>query len=982
MSEFITFSRIKSALILIGTLISIYAVLGFSILPAVLSNKIPSIAKEQLKRDVSVKHIQFNPFSLEFSIHGLQIDEIDSSEFVTFEKLYINLAVLDSLFDLSLKIDQILLESPYVSIKRDNKANFNFTDLMPAENSKKDKKDESEGEIFPVSIALISISEGKISWTDNLNSAGHQEDIYPLNLSIDNFTTIINKQSDLGFSLKFASGGQFDWRGDLTLNPLKSTGHIELNHVNFPRVWELFLKDSVNFSILKGTELIKADYQFSSTKESTQLLINNADLSLLDIQIAEQGHKNAVITISDFKVQGVSLDLLKQDIEIEKVSSTDAHFTAWLNTDSTINFQSLFAPKNNSASPKSSPASTKETTDSKPWTILLKQLDINHYALKFTDKTLSPANTINLSSIKLNSSNLSAEQGASLPFNLAFNFNKSGSLAVDGHAILEPLSSNIKLDITNIALKDFQPYVNQFARLDIISGLFNLNANISLHQKKDQPLAVVFKGNSHIDKLATRDQISNKDFVNWKKLSLNNIEVDLAANRYIIDSIKIDRPYARILIRKDKSINISDIVIDKPKDKAAEKKPPIEKKPAAAPTFKINHFVMTGGKSDFSDKSLILPFSAHITHLKGSVKGISSDKNANIKIALKGKVADFAPVNIKGNISPSKGNSDFKVSFNSMPLPLITPYMAEFAGRKIEKGNMTLKFQYKIRNNKLEASNSLLIDQLVLGDEVDNPDAVSLPLGLAIALLQDGDGKIKLDVPITGDLDNPEFSVAGIIVDALINVLTKIVTSPFNAIASLMGSDEDISKISFAAGKTSLDPNQQEKLDNLAIALLDRPALKLEIQGAAYSAQDWPQMQMAALDKQILQLRIDELIKEKSKKALPKKLAPSNEEYQRLLADLFIEKFPKLADKSLFGKPRLINSKSDDFYGVAQNKLSALIKPNNHSLHNLAAARAKAIANYLIEKKIEVSRIFLLDVKVANKVKEQLITSQLNLTTG
>ena len=978
MAKYTFLSKLQSTLLVVSTLISIYAVLGFSILPAVISHKIPPLAKELLKRDVTVKDIQFNPFSFEFSIDGLRVNETDNSAFVQFKQLYLNLGVVDSLLGLSLKIDQISLKSPYISVKRNSNADFNFTDLIPVEDNK--QKDTSEGEIFPVTITSIALTDGKISWTDNLNSAGHQEDIYPLNLAIDNFSTIVKKQSDLGFSLKFASGGYFDWQGNLTLNPFHSKGHIELNNIDFPRVWELFLQNSVNFAILKGSELIKADYQFSSTKKSTQLIINNADLSLINIQIAEKGHTESLITIPDFKVSGIAFDLFKQNIEIEKISSQDAQFKAWLNTDNTLNFQSLFAVDNKTQTQKPSTAPAIETKESKPWNVLLKQLNINNYALNFTDKTLSPANTINLSSITLSSSKLSLQPGANLPFNLAFNFNKSGRIGIKGQTVIQPLSSKVKLNIANVALKEFQPYVNKFARLDIISGLFNLDANISLLQKKDQPFAINFKGNSHIDKLATRDQISNKDFVKWKKLSLNKIEVDLAANRYIIDSVKIDKPYARVLIRKDKSINISDIVIKQAKDKAviAEKKPPNKDQPSV--TYKVNNFAMTNGISDFSDKSLILPFSAHINHLNGSVKGISSAKNATIKVALKGKVADFAPVNIKGKISPSKGNSDFKVDFNSMPLPLMTPYMAEFAGRKIEKGNMTLKFQYKIRNKQLAASNSLLIDQLVLGDEVENPDAVSLPLGLAIALLQDGDGKISLDVPITGDLDNPEFSVASIVVDALVNVLTKIISSPFNAIASLIGNSDDISKITFSAGKATLDSQQIEKLDNLSVALSKRPALKLEIQGAAYSTNDWPQMQIAALDKQILQLRIDELIKEKSKKALPKQLAHSDEHYQRLLADLFIHKFPKLADKSLFGTPRLIDSKSGDFYTVAQAKLAALIEPDNHQLQRLAATRAKTIASHLIEKQIDISRVFLMDVKIAKEEEDQSITSQLSLT--
>jgi hypothetical protein len=312
---------------------------------------------------------------------------------------------------------------------------------------------------------------------------------------------------------------------------------------------------------------------------------------------------------------------------------------------------------------------------------------------------------------------------------------------------------------------------------------------------------------------------------------------------------------------------------------------------------------------------------------------------------------------------------------------MITPYMADFAGRKIEKGNMTLSLQYKIKDKQLEASNKLLIEHLVLGEEVENPDAVSLPLGLAIALLEDSDGNIVLDVPVTGDLDNPEFSVAALVFDALSNVISKIVASPFNAIASLLGDDVDISKVAFIAGKTDLGSQQKENLDALANALIERPALNLEIKGSAFSNQDWPPLQSEALTLQLTQLKIDELSKNSKKKILLEHTKLSDEEYKEQLATLFIAKFPSLAERSIFGNPKLIDSDTDDFYAVAKDKLSKLIPPNPQRLHKLAKARAGEIAKYLLTKNIEIKRIFLLDVDTTTKeAPENLITATLNLT--
>lgn len=374
-----------------------------------------------------------------------------------------------------------------------------------------------------------------------------------------------------------------------------------------------------------------------------------------------------------------------------------------------------------------------------------------------------------------------------------------------------------------------------------------------------------------------------------------------------------------------------------------------------------------------------MPFSAHISQLSGSVKGISSDKNAVTKIILDGRVANLAPVKIRGKINPDRGDSELSLDFKSMPLPLVTPYMAEFAGRKIEKGNMSLGLTYKIKNNKLTSSNKLLIEHLVLGDEVENPKAVSLPLDLAIALLEDSDGKIALDVPVTGSLDDPQFSVSGVVVDALVNVITKIIASPFNAIASLIDSDEDVSKISFSAGKTELSEMQQTKINGLSTALLERPLLNLEIKGIAFSEQDWPQLQAEALDKQLLQIKADELNRDSDKQTQPEHIKLTDKEYKNVLADLFIQKHPQLADRSLFGTPRLLDQETGDFYTVAKTKLAAEIPPDPIRLQKLAKERAQVIAKHLVEKGTPVEKIFLLDVDIEPQSTDDALASTLTL---
>ena len=972
----------KTLFLAITGVLLFYTLAGFFILPAVLTNQIPKLVKEKLNRDIHLAEIHFNPFSMELSAHKIEMKNLDSSTFLSFKRLYLNVSVLKSITSFTLVMDQVLLENPYISVKRGKQGDFNFSDLIM--NDEPEEKEEStDNDIFPVTISQISISDGKISWDDNYYSQSQHEEIHPLNLDISHFTTVVGEHSQLGFSLQFASGGQFDWQGKFELTPLKSTGNLKLDKVGFNRIWELFLQDSVNFKILLGNELIEADYQLIDTDKGIQFLVNKAHIDIYDFKLSEKNAANndPLISVPDFKISGISLDLLNKKININNISAKDASFKAWLNSDGSINYQSLFAT--NTETKKSHPQNQNlDKDESDPWQFRLNQLTLNNFSLQFDDNTLGekPAH-LKLSSLNLETTDLTNKLDEKIPFKLDLKINDTGVLKVNGQAIPQPFSTELQINAEKISIKNFQPYINKSIRLDIISGLFNANTSVSLIQKENEELAISLKGDSHIDNFVTRDQLSNKDFLNWKRLSLNNIDINVAENSYLIDTIKIEQPYTRVLIRKDKSININDVVVNAPQEKKTTTKQKQASKTNQAKTnFKVSHIEMVGGKTDFSDLSLILPFSVHINHLKGTVKGVSSNKKAVAKINLNGLVGKLAPVKIKGEISPSSGDSEFKLDFKNMSLPLVTPYMADFAGRKIEKGKMSLGLNYKIKKQQLTASNNLLIDQLVLGDKVENPEATSLPLDLAIALLQDVDGKISLDVPISGSLDDPEFSVASIVIKALINVITKIVTSPFYAISSLIDSDEDASIVIFSPGKALLDDKQKTKLNGLAQALSNRPALTLEIKGTAFSEFDWPKMQEQALKQQLLKIQATELNKDSDKKVLAEHLTLSEEEYQDLLADLFIQKFPQLAERSLLGTPQLIEPEKGDFQKVAKEKLAATLSPDPKLLHNLASSRSQTIAKHLVDLNIPLERIFLLDTSIDPKDESGEIATSLNLT--
>jgi len=478
--------------------------------------------------------------------------------------------------------------------------------------------------------------------------------------------------------------------------------------------------------------------------------------------------------------------------------------------------------------------------------------------------------------------------------------------------------------------------------------------------------------------------------VKWESLALSGIDLDLSSNQYNAETLLINKPYVRVVIKKDKTVNFVDIIVaeksaEKNKQETGTVKAAKNTQPEAQkPKFKLGKLQVVDGSSDFSDFSLILPFAAPIKSLDGGASDISSERKSTVKVALKGNAYDLAPVDIKGEISPYLGDYDVKLNFTGMPMPLISPYMVQFAGYKVESGKMSLELNYKVVDKVLTASNNILIDRFELGEKVENPNAVSLPLELAVALMKDSDGKIRMNVPITGSLEDPKFSISNIVVDALVNAIGKVITSPFRALASLIGSEEDLSTISFPAGSAELDKQQINKLDDLAKALKERPVLKLEIKGASFQEQDWPEISDDALYDQLKRMKAAEINKQGGKKTRPEYVVISDQDYRRLMEQLFVEKFPLMVEKPLLGKLRLVGSKADtdtdEFYAVAKQKLSAIIVPEQQRLKSLAAERAQAIASYIVQKGgIANDRVFILDTAIDPKREGNRIVSLLSL---
>ena len=345
----------------------------------------------------------------------------------------------------------------------------------------------------------------------------------------------------------------------------------------------------------------------------------------------------------------------------------------------------------------------------------------------------------------------------------------------------------------------------------------------------------------------------------------------------------------------------------------------------------MKHFdtvTIENGSANFADMLTKPHFATGIKGLNGTVKGLSSESLARADVSLEGKVDEYAPAKIAGQINPLSEDvyTDLAMEFKNIELTSFNPYSGKFAGYAIEKGKLSVDLKYKVSENMLVGENKIVLDQLTLGERVESPDATNLPVGLAIALLKDRNGVIDIDLPIRGDLSDPEFSYGHIIFQALLNLIAKAATSPFAMLGGLIGSgDEELSFIEFDFGSAELQPQETGKLDTLAKALLERPALGLEIKGAADTEHDRLALAEAKLLEQLKLAKVNESRRRTKATVPPPDMVLSDEDYERLLLEAYVEKYKEDPQALLTAEAEAPTD--DEWQGPGVDQLPA--KPEN-----------------------------------------------------
>jgi outer membrane protein OmpA-like peptidoglycan-associated protein len=831
----------------------------------------------------------------------------------------------------------------------------------------KPSQDQSS-ELPPVLIFQLHIERGRFTFRDLSLPTPYEETFFPIQLTLNNFSTRKDSDSLYSFTASTGEGAVIGWEGDLSINPLRSQGRLAINKVDTPTLWKE-IQDYVNFEVVSGTVDLSGRYEMAQSGDAFDIKLTEGELQLSELILAAKENGAMVLSVPSLSVHGTEVYLKNKQVVVASVTSKEARVNGWLESDGKFMYQTIFTLDALKEKFGNYLGSSKEPkVENQPWTINIREVNLENYAANFEDRTLTKPKRINLDSIKVDLKNVSNEKDSQTEITAALKINQTGTAQVKGSVSINPVSADLALKVAEDPVQPMQPYVDAVAPVELASGTINLEVRVRYQALGSDGPRIRLGGGAGIENLKTVDRRNSEVLYSLKSFSVQGLALDLDPNALSVSEVFISQPDFKVAIRLVKYITYH---IQGPM-------------PITIDTVRIENGVL-----DFSDLFIKPKFDADAKNLRGSVKGLSSKPSARADVLLEGEVSKYSPVKISGQINPlsEEKYADLAMSFKNFDLTTTSPYSGKFAGYKIAKGKLSLNLKYKVSGDDFSGENGIVVEQLTLGERVESPDATELPVSLAIALLKDSNGNIELDVPVEGDLNNPHFDYGKVVSDAMSKIITNIVSSPFAALGNLVGgSGAELNNIEFELGSATLGPEQIEKLDKLAEALSERPALLLKIEGTADEQKDGEALVEAELLAHLKRAKRQQL--RRTGEPVPanaENISLSSADYRRYIKKLYVEKFKEKPETLLSAESKSSTEESsptdsDAVVAAAKRRLVESMAVDVTELEVLAQKRATQIRNYLIQQeKISDERVVAVRVKIDDVAKGDTVRTNLTL---
>lgn len=909
-------------------------------------------------------------------LSDIDLAEASGADLLKLAQVNVDLAP-SKVLDRQLHLNGVYIYSPTVELARDPSGVWNFSRLArpaaaPASPPEAEKPSEprpaaENAKPLLTTLKTLLVKNGRINFRDALPEGGFQREIDAVDLTLRDFSTAPKSSATYALSLRTNRKEQLQVTGKLTLDPLAVATTVDLAGVGLEDYYP-YLAPYLTAPV-SGSAALQAGLDFSGGI----FKVADAQLALKDLRVPFGGDEG--VKLARLRIAGCRFDGGERRLDIASIELSDGGLVMSRSRGGRLSYRNLLRePATTTVAPET-PKPAKESEPAppeKPFHYRLRAVAAHNLGVTFIDQAPKKPVKHVLGNLELSLENLAGPEAATSPFRVKGSYGRNGKFDLSGEVVAATGKLHLRSRLKGIALPAFAPYFPDSVRLVLADGQLDTDLSLRLEPGADG-LDGSFSGTFGIRNCYVLDSRHRAELVRWGSLQVENIQGDLRPFRLRIGGIALSDYTTRIVIDQAGLLNLNGILVTETPEGTAPSAPaPPEAvaKPVSAearPEIAVDAITLQAGTVSFTDRQMQPVFSTTMYQLGGRMGKIANQGKVPAEVDLRGHLENLSPLRISGEINPLGEDlfADIRISFKDIELAPATPYTGTYLGYAVEKGKLNLDLEYKIAEKALRAQNQVLIDQFTFGRAVKSERAVNLPVKLAVALLKDRDGKIKLNIPVAGRTDDPEFSVWSVVLKILKNLLIKAATSPLSLLQAVMGDGEDITAVSFAFGSAEVPVEERQKLDQLAAMLKDRPALRLEIAGLVDSEQDPEGYRKAQLQKRMGKEKFLDLVEKKEN------LPGQTEADVEIAPDEYLRYLEKVYQAAKFPKPRNILGLDKSLPETEMEKLILTnIEVGPEQLRGLAQARAAAVMNYLTKTGgLETERLFLMSPDLARKPK-------------
>ncbi|WP_027796773.1 DUF748 domain-containing protein [Paraburkholderia acidipaludis] len=875
----------------------------------------------------------------------------------------------------------------------------------PAAASSAEAQTAVKPEPLDLAIRQLAIDGGTVHVHDETPSRPVDIVLNDVGTTVTNFSTVAKAPAQYTFGMTTADGGTAKAAGSFGMVAKTADSKIQLQGLPLVPL-QPYIDNLTAAQIVDGKLSVDAQLTADWAKSPAAVQVGETTLNLDSLKIAARGAKAPAVALAQGAVKVSQVDLAARTARIASVDLTGLAVNAERRKDGSIDLMQL-AGKHEAAQERTAiHAAQKSVQEGPAWHYKIDAFNVNDGTINFTDSSTPRPVKLAITPLDLKVQQISDDLGHALPVELKATLNRKGTLALNGDVNPTPLKATLKIDANRLDAAAFEPYFGNQLNAVIASALLNMKGQLAMEQGK--ALKANYRGDVAVVDMRMLDKATSDPFAGWRSLALSNLRAtydevrgtDVDASRVTFAGF-----YGRVLLDAQGKLNLKDVVAQQSgaaqsltRDTSAEKRggrepvplspqtaseaaattamPVAASAPAAAsapPTvtaaqapkapvrLHFGELVLQDGRVNYTDNFIKPNYSANLVQIQGKVGAFGTQSTTPAPVDVSASLSGNGPITIKGTVNPliAKPSLDLTASAHDIELTNLTPYSTKYAGYPITKGKLNVDLHYQLANDQLSANNHIFIDQLTFGDHVDNDTATKLPVRLAISLLKNRRGEIDVNIPVSGSLSNPEFSLGGLIWKAVLNLIAKAVTAPFTLLANAFGGGgEELGYVEFSPGLAALSDADQKKLDTIAKALDDKPSIKIDLIGRVDPAVDTPALREQYVDHLVRAEKVKDTVGN-GESVDTSQVKVDDKEYEKYLTKAY-----KDAD---FKKPR-------NMIGLTKTLPDADMKQaledhapvNDAALRDLAQQRAQAVQAYF-QGKVDPSRVFIVAPKLDAK---------------